>query len=89
MRRVKVSILMCDNDSGGFTTGIAKIGDFSEKEYTEKKFNDLIKGIELLEGCSWSFNFDWYDSICCNKCGKTLNPVYMCIKCIGDGINKT
>ena len=63
MRRVKVSILMCENETGGFVTGIAKYGDYSENEFNEKKYNELIKDIQIMDGCFLSYSFEWYNAL--------------------------
>ena len=63
MRKVKVFARMCESDSGGFTTGIGtETKIYTEKEFENKKHNNLIDGIEMIEGCYWSWSFQWIGS---------------------------
>ena len=59
MRTVKVTYFMCENDSGGFTTGISNSGTFTENEFNSNKHERLIKYIKLLNGCYWSMSLKW------------------------------
>ena len=58
-RKCKVSIYMCEKETGGFVAGISRSGIFSEKEVAESKYNELIKDIQMKDGCYWSFTFNW------------------------------
>lgn len=54
---------MCEEETGGFVTGIGtgtKI--YTEEEFRKNKYNELIEGIELIDGCYWSWSFDWIES---------------------------
>ena len=60
MRTVRVFALMCSEDSGGFDTGIAtETKVYTEAEFNEDKFEELIEGIKLIDGCCWWWTFDW------------------------------
>ena len=52
---------MVEDETGGFTTGIGRSGIFTEEEIKEDKHKELIKGIEMIEGCYWSYNIEWLD----------------------------
>ena len=56
--KCKVYAQMCDEESGGFVTGISVEGYFTEQEFFDKKFLDLTKGIDIIEGCYWSWTFE-------------------------------
>jgi hypothetical protein len=60
MRKVKVYALMCEVETGAFVTGICtekKI--YTEQEFENNKHKELTKGIEMLDGGSWSWLFNW------------------------------
>ena len=51
----KVNFKMCEDETGGFTTGISCTGVFTNSEIEQGKHNELIKDIELIDGCSWYY----------------------------------
>ena len=60
MRKVKVFARMCESDSGGFVTGIGtETKTYTEKEFRNNKQNELTDGIEMIEGCYWSWSLEW------------------------------
>lgn len=64
MRKVKAHAIMCENETGGFVTGIGtETKLYTEKEFKQKKHHELTKGIKLIKGCYWCFSFDWYEQI--------------------------
>ena len=51
---------MCESDSGGFVTGIGtETKTYTEKEFRNNKHLGLTAGIEMIEGCYWSWSLEW------------------------------
>jgi len=51
---------MCEEQTGGFVTGIStETKIYTEKEFHEDKQNELTEGIDMIEGCYWSWSFKW------------------------------
>ena len=61
---VRVSIYMCDNECDAFSTGIVKHGIFTKVQFEEKRYLKLIKDIDLLKDCHWSYNFIFFQFNC-------------------------
>lgn len=61
MKRVKIIAFMVEKETGGFVSGISRSGDYSEQEFNNKKYLELIYGIEILENCEWDFMLEWYE----------------------------
>lgn len=59
MRKVIVSYMMVENETGGFTTGIGVKGEFTEQEFNNGKHKELIKDIPLIDGCYWTYHLKW------------------------------
>jgi hypothetical protein len=60
MRKVKVFARMCEEETGGFVTGIGtETKTYTEQEFRDKKHNELIDGIEMIEGSYWSWSLEW------------------------------
>lgn len=57
----KITWLMVENKTGGFTTGIARTGIFTDAEIKEGKHKELIKGIKLIKGCYWTYSINPQD----------------------------
>ena len=74
MRKVKVFARMCESDSGGFVTGIGtETKTYTEQEFRDKKHNELTAGIEMIEGCYWSWSLEWIKS---DKKNEDLDTVF-------------
>ena len=54
---------MCEEETGGFVTGIGtETKTYTEKEFRNNKHNELTDGIEMIEGCYWSWSLEWIKS---------------------------
>ena len=63
MRKVKVFARMCEEETGGFVTGIGtETKTYTEKEFRNNKHLGLTAGIEMIEGCYWSWSLEWIKS---------------------------
>jgi hypothetical protein len=60
MKRVKITAFMVEKETGGYVSAISKSGDYSEQEFKDKKYLELIEGIEVLENCEWDYMLEWY-----------------------------
>ena len=62
MRKVKVYAIMCGDEGGGFASGIGtETKIYTEEEFRNNKYDELIKGIKMIDGCYWSWSFDWIE----------------------------
>ena len=51
---------MCEEETGGFVTGIGtETKTYTEKEFRNNKHNELTAGIEMIDGCYWSWSLEW------------------------------
>ena len=63
MNKVKIYALMCDNKTGAFVTGIStKTKIYTAEEFRNKIYYELTDGIEIIEGCSGAWSFDFINS---------------------------
>ena len=54
MKKLIARAIMCDSETGGFTTGIAtETKTYTPEEIELNKHHELTENIELIKGCEW------------------------------------
>ena len=54
---------MCESKTGGFDTGIGtETKIYTEEEFKKNKHHELTKGIDLIDGCCFSWSYEWIKS---------------------------
>lgn len=57
MRNYNIRAQMVDEDTEGFSTGIStKTKTYNQNELNNRKYLELIEGIDVIDGCVWQFD---------------------------------